>query len=183
MLKFMAPGRKQSCPQRSPVLPWALLGFELLFYTSLFCNPCLGVDPRQTIIASCCASSWRGKARSHLFSVWICRGLLGQESSKWEPGAHGVWGLALVVCHRDREVSHLSAVVMWWYFPKPPFFQSDAMCGAGVQAEGSAKLRLALAVLLTVCSRETAFWWLPFIICKMGIIITYVTGVLQDLIN
>lgn len=57
------------------------------------------------------------------------------------------------------------------------------MCGAGVQAEGSAKLRLALAVLLTVCSRETAFWWLPFIICKMGIIITYVTGVLQDLIN
>lgn len=36
---------------------------------------------------------------------------------------------------------------------------------------------------LNTCSREAEFWWLPFVIYKVGIIITYVTGVLQDLIN
>lgn len=58
------------------------------------------------------------------------------------------------------------------------------MYGAAVQVEGSVQPRLAPAMLLIMRLREAVFWWLLFIMCKMGMIITtYVTGVLQDLIN
>lgn len=43
--------------------------------------------------------------RSHVSSVRICRSHLGQENSKWEPGACCVRGLGLVVQYHGWEVS------------------------------------------------------------------------------
>jgi len=70
-----------------------------------------------------------------------------------------------------------------FFFFKLVLYICEMRAGAGMRSEGVCAAEVCFGYSVNHVLEGTSLWWLQFIMCKVGIIITYVKGVLQDLIN